>query len=125
MHINARALQYTPSTQPTGLQEHFLFNMVLPNLKAGLALPTYFTQFFAQHLRNQFYFRQALHLAYVYCSTITHNRHTITNRVKFVQTMTNENHRDAISLQLTNNREERLNFSLIERRGGFIHDNEL
>ena len=97
--------------------------MVLPNLEAGLAMSTYFTQFFAQHLRDQFNFRQALHLAYVYCPAIAHNGHAITNRVEFVQTMTNENHRDAVSLQLTNDREEGLNLSLIERRGRLIHDN--
>ena len=84
MHINASTLQYTPPMQPTGFQEHFLFNMMLPNLKACLAMPAYFTQILAQHLSDQFYFRQTLHLAYVYCPAIAHNRHAITNRVEFV-----------------------------------------
>src|SRR5437879_13145689 len=99
--------------------------MVLPNLKARLAMSTYFTQFFAQHLRDQFYFQQVLHLAYIYCPAIAHNRHAITNRVEFVQTMTDENHRDAVSLQLANDSEESLNFSLIERRGRIIHEHEI
>src|ERR1700694_1258168 len=97
--------------------------MVLPNLKAGLAMSTYFTQFFAQHLRDQFNLRQVLHLAYVYGPAIAHNRHAITNRVEFVQAMANENHRDAVGLQLTDDREEGFNLSLIERRGRLIHDN--
>src|SRR2546426_4957374 len=85
----------------------------------------YFAQFLTQHLSDQFYFRQTLHLAYVYCPPIAHNRHAITNRIEFVKAVTDENHRDAISLQLTNDSEEGLNFSLIERRGRLIHDNQL
>src|SRR5260370_38686941 len=98
--------------------------MVLPNLKARLAMPTYFTQFFAQHLRDQFYFRQVLHLAYIYCPAIAHNRHAITNRVEFVQTMTDENHPDALTLPLENKTEKSPNFASLWRRDSDIHDND-
>src|SRR5260370_15080951 len=84
----------------------------------------YFTQFLTQHLSDQFYFRQTLHLAYVYCPPIAHNHHAITNRIEFVTAVTDENHTDAISLHLTKATEEGLHLWLIERTGRLIHHNQ-
>src|SRR5690348_8649701 len=125
VYIDVRPLQYTPTSQLASLQEHFLLNVVLPNFKACLTMLAHFPQLLAQHLSDQFYFRQTLHLAYIYCPAIAHNCHAITDRIEFVKAMTDENYGDAVNLQLTNDREKGADFSLVERRGRLIHDHEL
>jgi hypothetical protein len=107
-----------------GRLEHGLAGSVVSGFdeRGGVALRL--ADVATEHLRHQLELADLRHCCGAHRAAVAHDGDAVADLVELVELVRDEDHRDAVRLQLPDDRKQNLDLLLVERGGRFVHDHE-
>jgi hypothetical protein len=104
--------------------EEALAGMVRLAREGGSAFSADGCEIAPEHRRHQFDLADVRHGAREHRLAVAHDRYAIADRIELVELVADEDHRNALALELADDVEQDLDLALVERGGGLVHDHQ-
>ena len=121
-HTEGYILNLVPGIEAIGLQQD-IANFALAAAK-GRGVFGNLRNVAAQHAGHKFNLANRFHVGCLDGSAVAHDRDAITNFIKLIQLVADEDDGNTFPLQLAYDIKQNFDFALIQRRGWFVHDDQ-